>query len=416
MYALLGPCDDTNSVGSFVVQSFNSALLDTFTTTEICAGEGAGTVTGALYGVITDYTRNPSDNFTRVAWLTGISDRARPVNMLSDTDPTLYSNVCTGASYGGSGGHQVAFRNDGTDTPFYWGSAANLLKVRTFATCAETIESAAALGGYPCWTDGPTIDCLSSESGGTLGNPNGWVVRQHDPTDSTTAVTVNATYTTDFLPDPVNDGLGAAAVTVRRVLVDSNGDNIVCGQVQEFQASGTQWSFLAKYSDDLTTAPVWNITELNSAYALQGCDLGKNGEIITWGHTFTPLRAEVRYYCCNDAGANRSQLQYDFIEVSGTPTGPSGNVVNRARDFCSDAWGFDCGWLIIIACTGIVVVAFSRVTQATPVMAIGGLLGLGLGVILTGTDFVWLLFLVAFLLIGLAAKTMFGGGGDGGTE
>lgn len=417
VYSLIGPCDDTNQMPSRVYGINQLTVLEEFELTQVCAGEGVGTVTTGLNHIAVDWAPNPDDTATRFGFVTLVSDRGREVNWESFED-TGFSQVCTGTNPGGGGGgigSQEIFLNDGTITPRYWRhDSAGLMHVRTFSDCSETTTTAAQKGGGPCITWNATIDCFEQEI--NPGNPKGITRRQHDPTDTTTAVTVLSTDTNAAvnMPDPVDDGLAASIVSLHNVVVDSEGGLIMCGITQEFFGSATQYSFLAKWATAFNDEPVWNITINQNTFQTEGCDLGPTGA-VTWNGASNPLAtttAMVRYYCCASAGQNRSTLTYAQIDESGGG-GPitGGNPIANAKNFCSDAWGFDCGMAFTFGIVAFGATVFYRKGMPLMIIAVLCLCLIGFAFIIGMTP-TWFMLLVAFLIIAVAGTKLFGSGGE----
>lgn len=102
----------------------------------------------------------------------------------------------------------------------------------------------------------------------------------------------------------------------------------------------------------------------------------------------------------------------------GTGTGVGGfepdSIFGQTVAMLQEAWGFSAGslnWLLGIMVVGLVAVSFARVNRTPLMVAIGGMLGVGLALFF-GFFPLWLLVLMAFLIIAVAGNRLFGGGRD----
>lgn len=384
LYVNLGPWAESQGVeggpGPKVLRISDGVTIDQYTSAEVRQSGPANT---HAMGVFVDTWTDLSDTQPKAAWLDG----GAGFTITRPDSATTHTEVCTATS---ASALTDAFWANNGDGFLFIVDGNNVKKINP-DTCATL--ATVAIGVSPSGNGG--VSATDFDSLITF-SPSGddWFWEEYD----------YALTSTDS--DTVDNGIYNSEVVYRALGFQ---DNSVVACVRQV---GQDAQLLGYVASSITLDWVIDVAEPMGEGGID-CDYGDNG-VLYWFYGQVGSSVVLRRY---DGVYDQDITIPDQADLGAAGGGGGGgNPVAQARDFCTDAWGFDCGWLIIIASTGIVVVAFSRVTQATPVMAIGGLLGLGLGVILTGTDFVWLLFLVAFLLIGLAAKTMFGGGGDGGTE
>jgi hypothetical protein len=401
VYIANAPCEGTSFfVGSQALETATGDLLKEFTASEACLGEN--NFAGPVVDVLTDV----SVNGTRFGWNAGASIR------YWTSSSTVADGFTQGCNQGRTSAQGIfSYREDETAVDRIW-TLDNLgnLRARTISDCSSPSSDTPGFQAArsTCRTASAEIVCAD-----TNGVSFDLELERADPTD----VTGTISFTTDTMdpPDPYFAGTSRAQGDPHALNLDVDGDWVLCGILSD-GAGANGRSYIAKYNGAFTTL-LWNVTVDSNDFFSGDCGLGPAGEIYWYGTIPTPERIQVRKYCCNDADVKGSELIIAQIE---TPTGGGGggggsNVVTVARDFCTTAWGFDCGWLIMIGAVGLVTFGFARLGGSGLVVGIGVLLGVGLGVFLL-QDFEWLLFLAAFIVIAFAGHRMFGGNGGDGTE
>lgn len=183
----------------------------------------------------------------------------------------------------------------------------------------------------------------------------------------------------------------------------ADGNPLVCGK--EF-SGGEHFFGRIDYDAD---AFEWYIKVSDE---IEGCKLGMDGAVYIYGEVAgaSPADVYVKKYCCitSETIHDLDVAQLDFGDDGGGDE--SGNTVRFAVDFCSDAWGVDCGWLFGLGIVGMVTVAFAGATRSPVAIAaaivIGIIVSFGLGLFP-----IWVVFVMVLLML-LVAGVFFFGNGD----
>lgn len=323
------------------------------------------------------------------------------------------SQTCRTGAFS-AGLSRLVYRQDSVSEAKMWGLTGDVNNERvslfTTDTCGETAKQNQATAQFPSGIDffsvtTPTIYWGEAANGGVSS------IRIHrlDANDATDPI-ANIASSVEFT---VTGTQTQEATNVYDLQVAEDGTVIICGS-NAHSPSGFDGWFL-EVNSAMTTIN-WIQTETSQSEVIGACRLGLAGAIYVAGLDTAPNPDVifVEKWCCTNSGAGVRvptpfPPQISFSGGSGGGEGAAGNPIAVMRTFCTDAWGFDfCGWLIIIIAVVIVLIAFARVNPAPFLLAIGVLLGVGLGVLFTGKDYVWLLFVVVFLLLGFAARMIMG--------
>jgi hypothetical protein len=211
---------------------------------------------------------------------------------------------------------------------------------------------------------------------------------------------------------------GYSEAFVSDSIIDGDGNVFVCG----YTTGGAfgQNSYLSKYNSTSFMGRRWNITINDSAGGFEtpgACDLGPDGSIYIGTYSCVPsgstgCTSTLRKY----AGIATSREPQELYLVPGsggsTSTAPgSGNFASNAVSYCSDQWGFDCGWLFSFAILGVVLIALKD--ARTLIIVILAFL-LVIGFVTMGWLEEWVILALVFITIVFAGVQIFGDKGEGG--
>lgn len=298
VYGQVGPCDTTFNHQSFAASSADFDDLGLFDLTDTCPSGGDP----SLLGVYVDVFSDRSVNGTRFGFSTGVPQTLWMFES-SVSDAVTYTPICSITSVGTS----LQFRNDGVNVDKAWDIDGNgNVGGFTPSDCSGNFGN--TLGGTACTTARWSLDCFRVD---TAPNPDQFVRNGLNHVDFSGAIAINDTtlLASTEVPDGTDNGLDPVPSTIYEVFTDVDGDYVACGSVVE---GVTFHHFIAKWNSDFDTL-LWNVTLPRSTFNALSCDLGKNGEVAWAGMITGPNRGQVRKYCCNDVGVNRSQLSHAQI-------------------------------------------------------------------------------------------------------
>lgn len=237
--------------------------------------------------------------------------------------------------------------------------------------------------------------------------------------EKVTLSTFGSITTTALGFDQIFETAAFRATTTEHSHLDGADNLVGCGY---FDPSGTeQRRAFTAYYDTISNEMEWNLTfDQGMRSVTEQCAVDPMGALwVAMGWNGGSVSADTnaldiqRYI-----GGDMEATEYPRVPTVtlGTETAEgNGNVIDAAKDFAEDSWGFDWDWIIFMAIVGIVTIGFSKASDKDPfVSALGGLLGAGIGVAVTEVG-IWILLVIIFLVIAIAGSRLFGGrNGDEG--
>lgn len=190
--------------------------------------------------------------------------------------------------------------------------------------------------------------------------------------------------------------------------IDGAGNAFYCGYATD--GGSTFDPYLAKYNTTTNMGMRWNVTfGINSGLEIAtDCRLAPDGSIyVGWFTCVTGNQCSSGLRKYLGAATSRTEATV-FTEnwggsSSSTTSAAAGNIAAGAKNYCSAAWGFDCGWLFLGAVVGLVALA----TQNKHVLIIATVLFVAIIIVVKIMDMPeWIILAIVFLIVVFAGITL----------